>query len=51
MKESELKTILNTAQPVVHKSITTFSSLRADVLSDLQNIEKVNIKEHLNILL
>nr|XP_023016578.1 twinkle protein, mitochondrial [Leptinotarsa decemlineata] len=37
----DFKTIINTAQPLWHKSITTFASLRADVLSDLQNIDKV----------
>ncbi|XP_043286242.1 twinkle protein, mitochondrial [Venturia canescens] len=37
----DLKTILHNAQPIWHKSITTFHSLREDVLSDLQNIEKV----------
>ncbi|KAG4072609.1 hypothetical protein HA402_004698 [Bradysia odoriphaga] len=37
----DIKTILNKAQPILHKSITTFQSLRQDVLSDLQNIDKV----------
>lgn len=37
-----LTTILQAAQPILHKSITTFSSLKQDVLSELQNIEKVN---------
>lgn len=37
----DIKTILNQAQPILHKSITTFQSLRQDVLSDLQNIDKV----------
>ncbi|XP_048515668.1 mitochondrial DNA helicase isoform X2 [Athalia rosae] len=37
----DLKTILQNAQPIWHKSITTFQSLRQDVLSDLQNIDRV----------
>lgn len=37
----DLKTIYNKAQPILHKAITTFSSLRQDVLSDLQNVDKV----------
>ncbi|XP_040164533.1 twinkle protein, mitochondrial [Anopheles arabiensis] len=37
----ELKAILSKAQPILHQSITTFRSLRQDVLSDLQNIDKV----------
>ncbi|XP_046996936.1 mitochondrial DNA helicase [Schistocerca americana] len=37
----DLKGIVNTAQPVWHQAITTFSSLREDVLSELQNIDKV----------
>lgn len=37
----DLKTILTKSQPILHKSITTFKSLRQDVLSDLQNIDKV----------
>ncbi|CAH0553197.1 unnamed protein product [Brassicogethes aeneus] len=37
----DIKSILATAQSLFHKSITTFASLRADVLSDLQNIDKV----------
>lgn len=36
-----LKEIVHNAQPIWHKSITTFHSLRQDVLSDLQNIDKV----------
>lgn len=36
-----LKNILQEAQPIWHKSITTFNSLREDILSDLQNIDKV----------
>ncbi|KFB51804.1 pom1 [Anopheles sinensis] len=37
----EPRTILTKAQPILHQSITTFRSLRQDVLSDLQNIDKV----------
>lgn len=37
----DLKAIFNKAQPILHKAITTFTSLRQDVLSDLQNIDKV----------
>lgn len=37
----DIKSILQQAQPILHKSITTFKSLRQDVLSDLQNIDKV----------
>ncbi|KAG5887525.1 hypothetical protein JTB14_022137 [Gonioctena quinquepunctata] len=37
----DFKSIITEAQPLWHKSITTFASLRADVLSDLQNIDKV----------
>ncbi|XP_059615649.1 mitochondrial DNA helicase [Phlebotomus argentipes] len=37
----DLKGILSKAEPVLHKAITTFSALRQDVLSDLQNIDKV----------
>ncbi|KAG8038300.1 hypothetical protein G9C98_006627 [Cotesia typhae] len=36
-----LKNIIAEAQPIWHKSITTFNTLREDVLSDLQNIDKV----------
>ncbi|KAK0180698.1 hypothetical protein PV327_003055 [Microctonus hyperodae] len=36
-----LKNIIQEAQPIWHKSITTFNSLREDILSDLQNIDKV----------
>ncbi|KAF7265342.1 hypothetical protein GWI33_021233 [Rhynchophorus ferrugineus] len=39
--QEDYKPILSSAQPVWHKSITTFSNLRADVLSELQNIDKV----------
>lgn len=34
-----LKEITASARPIVHEAITTFRSLRNDVLSDLQNIE------------
>ena len=37
----DIKGILNKSQPILHKAITSFSSLRQDVLSDLQNIDKV----------
>lgn len=37
----DLKAIYGKAQPILHKSITTFHSLRQDVLSELQNIDKV----------
>ncbi|CRK91438.1 CLUMA_CG005110, isoform A, partial [Clunio marinus] len=37
----DIKGILNKSQPILHKAITTFSSLKQDVLSDLQNIDKV----------
>lgn len=36
-----IKAIINSAQPIWHKSIITFASLRQDVLSELQNIDKV----------
>lgn len=41
MNDIDIKGILNKSQPILHKAITTFSSLRQDVLSDLQNIDKV----------
>lgn len=41
-KHLSIRHILQRATPIRHKSITTFSSLRNDVLSELQNIEKVN---------
>lgn len=37
----DIKGILSKSQPILHKAITTFSSLRQDVLSDLQNVDKV----------
>lgn len=37
-----LKHILQKSVPVLHKSITTFASLKQDILCELQNIEKVN---------
>lgn len=40
-KKLNLKEIIQKAQPIWHKSITTFSTIRQDVLSDLQNIDKV----------
>ncbi|XP_076649433.1 mitochondrial DNA helicase isoform X2 [Halictus rubicundus] len=36
-----LKNILQNAQSVWHKSITTFQQLREEVLSDIQNVDKV----------
>lgn len=39
--QTDIKGILSKSQPILHKAITTFSSLRQDVLSDLQNIDKV----------
>ncbi|XP_075149815.1 mitochondrial DNA helicase [Haematobia irritans] len=41
-KRLNIRQILQKATPVKHKSITTFSTLRSDILSELQNIEKVN---------
>ncbi|XP_073822002.1 mitochondrial DNA helicase [Musca autumnalis] len=41
-KRLSIRQIMQKATPVKHKSITTFSSLRSDILSELQNIEKVN---------
>lgn len=41
INDIDIKGILNKSQPILHKAITTFSSLRQDVLSDLQNIDKV----------
>nr|CAH7758152.1 unnamed protein product [Callosobruchus chinensis] len=40
-ESQDFKTILSEAQPIWHKSITTFANLRADVYSDLLNIDKV----------
>lgn len=36
-----MKDILEEAQPIVHNAVTTFRALRQDVLSDLQNMDKV----------
>ncbi|CAH1366787.1 unnamed protein product [Tenebrio molitor] len=41
VENEDFKSIINSAQPVWHKSITSFASLRQDVFSDLQNIDKV----------
>lgn len=41
LQNIEIKSILSKSEPILHKAITTFSSLRQDVLSDLQNIDKV----------
>ncbi|RZC38503.1 twinkle protein, mitochondrial [Asbolus verrucosus] len=40
-ENQDFKSIINAAQPIWHKSITNFASLRQDVFSDLQNIDKV----------
>ncbi|XP_011639381.1 twinkle protein, mitochondrial isoform X1 [Pogonomyrmex barbatus] len=40
-KGYDLKNILMNAQPIWHKSITTFDDLRQDILCDLQNIDRV----------
>lgn len=37
----DIRNIIHNAQPIWHQSITTFRYLRHDVLSDLQNIDKV----------
>lgn len=41
VESDSIKEILASARPIAHKSITTFANLRQDVLSDLQNIDKV----------
>ncbi|KAH8350499.1 hypothetical protein KR067_004989 [Drosophila pandora] len=41
-KRLNLRHILAKATPVRHRSITTFGAMRNDILSELQNIEKVN---------
>lgn len=41
-KHLNFKHIIQRANPIRHKSITTFSELKMDILSELQNIEKVN---------
>ncbi|XP_055912932.1 mitochondrial DNA helicase [Eupeodes corollae] len=41
-KHLNLRHIIQRATPIRHKSITTFSELKMDILSELQNIEKVN---------
>lgn len=41
-KRLNLRHILAKALPVLHKSITTFRELKSEVLSELQNIDKVN---------
>lgn len=38
---TDIKGIYSKSLPILHKAITTFHSLRQDVLSDLQNIDKV----------
>jgi twinkle protein len=42
LDNQDLKAIVIGAQPIWHQAITTFSSLRQDVLSELQNNEKVS---------
>lgn len=37
----DLKSTISAARPIYHKSITTFSSLREDIRSDLLNVDKV----------
>ncbi|KAG5671648.1 hypothetical protein PVAND_001839 [Polypedilum vanderplanki] len=37
----DIKSIFSKSTSILHKAITTFASLRQDVLSDLQNIDKV----------
>ncbi|CAG9770607.1 unnamed protein product [Ceutorhynchus assimilis] len=39
--EQDFKSIIGNAQNMWHKSITTFGSLRDEVFSDIQNIDKV----------
>lgn len=41
LPNEDFKAIINEAQLIWHKSITTFATLRQDVLSDLINIDKV----------
>ncbi|XP_045483624.1 mitochondrial DNA helicase [Harmonia axyridis] len=40
-KAQDFISLINNAQRLWHKSITTFASLRQDVLSDLQNMDQV----------
>lgn len=40
-RKLNLKEIIQNAQPIWHKSIINFSTIRQDVLSDLQNVDKV----------
>ncbi|KAF5302673.1 hypothetical protein FQA39_LY10169 [Lamprigera yunnana] len=42
VSDKDIKQIIAAAKPIWHKSITTFSSLREDILSELQNIDKVH---------
>ncbi|KAJ3662790.1 hypothetical protein Zmor_007118 [Zophobas morio] len=41
VEHQDFKSIVNAAQPIWHKSITNFGSLREDVFYDLKNIDKV----------
>lgn len=42
INRKEISSILNSSQQIYHEHITNFARLRADVLSDLQNIDKVD---------
>lgn len=42
-QDQDFKSIIGGAQAMWHKSITTFGSLRSEVFSDLQNIDKVRL--------
>ncbi|XP_014241293.1 twinkle protein, mitochondrial [Cimex lectularius] len=41
-KHKDIQKIINTAQKIAHSSITTFSSLREDVFSELYNADKAS---------
>lgn len=40
--KKQISSILNSSQQVWHEHITNFASLRVDIFSDLQNLDKVN---------
>lgn len=42
INKKEISSILNSSQQIWHEHITNFANLRADVLSGLQNIDKVD---------
>ena len=42
LEKHDLKSIITSAKPIWHQAITTFTSIRQDVLSDLQNNDKVS---------